>query len=209
MTAADQDVLAEAFEVHRSRLRLLAIRLLGSPDNADDAVQETGIRLSQAVAEGGGTSIANLGGWLTTVASRVCVDALRRRGARPEVGVGDLLETLGVEAAGQGPAALALTKETVTAALLAVLDRLSPPERVAFVLHDTFGVPFAEIAAVLEVTPAAARQLGSRGRRKVRDQPSGIGPDTVRARAVVSAFLSAARRGDLDGLLAVRTPTPI
>jgi len=202
VTIDDQSALAEEFEAHRGRLRLLAVRLLGSSDEADDVVQETWIRLSQTAA-GGGTSIANLGGWLTTVASRVCIDAMRRRGARPGVGIGDRPE---IESNEQGPAELVLVAETVTAALLAVLDRLSPPERVAFVLHDTFAVPFAAVAAVLEVTPAAARQLASRGRRKVRNRPSGIDGDTARARAVVSAFLSAARCGDLDGLLAVLHP---
>lgn len=204
MTADDQSALADEFEAHRSRLRLLATRLLGSPDEADDVIQETWIRLRHAQTRE--TTIVNLGGWLTTVASRVCVDTMRRHAVRREVSVGERLETLDAAATDQDPADLVLAAATVTPALLAVLDRLTPPERVAFVLHDTFSIGFAAVADVLEVTPAAARQLASRGRRKVRDQPSGIGGDTALARVVVSAFLAAAREGDLDGLLAVLHP---
>lgn len=205
MTGHDESVLACDFEAQRGRLRLIATRLLGSPDEADDAVQETWVRLSRA--SGRGETIANLPGWLTTVISRVCIDALRTRSTRPEIPDSEVLVDLGPAAgADHDPAERALLAEAVTPALLAVLDLLSPAERVAFVLHDTFGVPFAEIAGVLDVSAPAARQLASRARRKVRETPSDRGSDTAQARSVVRAFLAAARGGDLDGLLAVLHP---
>ncbi|MGY1742406.1 MULTISPECIES: sigma-70 family RNA polymerase sigma factor [unclassified Blastococcus] len=203
-TRADR-LLAEQFEAHRAHLRAVAHRVLGSPDEADDAVQEAWLRLQRTGAEG----VVDLGGWLTTVVGRICLDVLRRRGARRE-------ERLGPGAAdahgGPEPEAEAVLTDSVGRALAVVLDALTPPERLAFVLHDLFAVPFEEVAGVLDRSPAAVRQLASRARRRVQAAaPDGradpAGPADLRRRQeVVRAFLAAARGGDLAGLLRVLDP---
>lgn len=196
MTTTDDDgFLAESFEAHRGRLRAVAHRMLGSAAEADDAVQEAWVRLSRNAGRGEAGGIGNLGGWLTTVVGRVCLDMLRSRRSRAE----EPLEswTPGV-AAEPDPAQDALLAESVGTALLVVLDTLSPAERLAFVLHDLFGVPFEEVAGIVDRSPEAARQLASRARRRVRGaaEPE---VDPVRRRRVVDAFLTAAREGTSTG----------
>jgi RNA polymerase sigma-70 factor (ECF subfamily) len=202
--AAEPDqLLAEQFEEHRAHLVAVAYRVLGGGGEAQDAVQEAWLRL-QRTGSGG---VANLGGWLTTVVARVCLDMLRRRAARRE-------EPLDAHAhapdAGGGlePEAEAVLAESVGRALLVVLDTLTPPERLAFVLHDLFAVPFDEVAAVLGRSPAATRQLASRARRRVREVGPGADDptDAGRRENAVRAFLAAARGGDFGGLLAVLDP---
>jgi RNA polymerase sigma factor (sigma-70 family) len=200
----DNQWLADRFEEHRPRLRAVAYRMLGSLSDADDAVQDTWLRLSRAGAD----EVANLGGWLTTVLARVCLNMLRSRGRRREqsldLGLPD--PVVSPEGALQ-PDEQALLAEGVGLALLVVLDTLSPAERVAFVLHDLFDLPFEEIAPLVGRSPAAARQLASRARRRVRGaDPPAPGPDLARQRAVVDAFFRAARGGDLEGLVAVLHP---
>ena len=192
--------LTEEFERHRGRLRVIAHRMLGSQAEADDAVQETWLRLSRTDA----AAIENLGGWLTTVVSRVCLNALRARDARRE----DLVDQVPdpVVAAVGDPHAEAELAEGVGIALLVVLETLSPAERVAFVLHDLFAVPFGEVAALLDRTPDAARQLASRARRRVRGGTTGADVDRARRQEIVDAFLAAGREGDFAGLLAVLDP---
>lgn len=195
---------AAAFEGERPRLRALATRMLGSPAEADDAVQEGWLRLARTDAG----AIDNLPAWLTTVVSRICLDLLRARGTRRE----EPLETragepaTGPGAAGGDPAREAELGDAVGAALLVVLDMLSPAERLAFVLHDLFGLPFEEVSAVLGRSPAAVRQLASRGRRRVRDPERLPDDDRAAQRRVVEAFLRASRDGDLAGLLEVLDP---
>ena len=194
-----QPWLAEYFEAHRPRLRAVALRMLGSPSEADDAVQEAWIKVSRADAD----AVENFGGWLTTVVARVSLDMLRSRRTRRE----DALEPLaGVEAqpAENDPEAEAVLVDSVGQALLIVLETLTPHERLAFVLHDLFDVPFAEIAAIVDCSPAAARQLASRARRRVRGASGG--DDVQRRREVVGAFLAAARAGDFEGLLRLLAP---
>ncbi|KUN07452.1 RNA polymerase subunit sigma-70 [Streptomyces yokosukanensis] len=194
----DDDLLAERFEAYRGHLRAVAYRMLGSAAEAEDAVQEAWFRLSRSDAR----EVGNLGGWLTTVVGRVCLDMLRSRRSRGE----QPLDTWHPgPSAEPDPAQDALLADSVGMALLVVLDTLSPAERLAFVLHDLFGVPFEEVGGVLGRSPAAARQLASRARRRVRgaDAPES---DLVRQREVVDAFLAAARDGDFDGLLAVLDP---
>lgn len=191
--------LAERFEAERSRLRGAAYRMLGSLDEADDAVQETWLRLDRTDA----TTIDNLGGWLTTVVARVCLDRLRSRKARRE-------EPPEPDAphptASDDPEREALLADAVGVALLVVLETLEPAERLAFVLHDTFDVPFDEIAAVVGRSTAATRQLASRARRRVRGTPAVAGADLSNNRAVVDAFLAALRAGDVEALVAVLDP---
>jgi len=200
---ADDDFLARSFEAHRARLRAVAHRMLGSAAEADDAVQEAWLRLSRSQGRSGGEEIGNLGGWLTTVVGRVCLDMLRSRRSRAE----EPLESWSPapSSAVPDPAQDALLADSVGAALLVVLDALTPAERLAFVLHDLFGVPFDEVATIVDRTPEAARQLASRARRRVRgaQEPEA---DLARQRKVVDAFLSAAREGDFEGLLAVLDP---
>ncbi|EST27899.1 sigma-70 family RNA polymerase sigma factor [Streptomyces roseochromogenus] len=194
----DNDLLAERFEAYRGHLRAVAYRMLGSAAEAEDAVQEAWFRLSRSDAR----EVGNLGGWLTTVVGRVCLDMLRSRRSRGE----QPLDTWHPgPSAEPDPAQDAVLADSVGVALLVVLDTLSPAERLAFVLHDLFGVPFEEVGGVLGRSPAAARQLASRARRRVRgaDAPEA---DLVRQREVVDAFLAAARGGDFDGLLAVLDP---
>jgi RNA polymerase sigma factor (sigma-70 family) len=192
--------LAQEFERHRARLRAIAHRVLGSQAEADDAVQETWLRLSRTDI----AKIENLGAWLTTVVSRMCLNALRARRARREVLVDQMPDP--VVAAVDDPEAEAELAEGVGIALLVVLETLSPSERVAFVLHDLFAVPFDEIAALLDRTPEAARQLASRARRRVRGGTARADVDRGRRQELVDAFLAAAREGDFGGLLAVLDP---
>ncbi|OIK04047.1 sigma-70 family RNA polymerase sigma factor [Streptomyces monashensis] len=195
------DALAERFEAYRGHLRAVAFRMLGSAAEAEDAVQETWFRLSRSDT----SEVDNLGGWLTTVVGRVCLDLLRSRRTRGEQPLETWEPAAAAQDPAQDPAQDALLADSVGSALLVVLDQLNPAERLAFVLHDLFGVPFDEVGGVLGRTPAAARQLASRGRRRVRgaDAPE---TDLVRQRAVVDAFLAAARDGDFEGLLAVLDP---
>jgi RNA polymerase sigma factor (sigma-70 family) len=194
------DLIAEQFEADRPRLHAVAYRMLGSATDADDAVQEAWLRLSRSDVD----AIGNLSGWLTTVVGRVALDMLRARRRRREEYAGSWLPEPVVETNGD-PAAEAEMADAVGLALLVVLDTLAPKERLAFVLHDMFAVPFGEIAAILEGTPENARQLASRARRRVRGAPA-IDTDSDRQREVVEAFLAAARNGDFDALVAVLDP---
>jgi RNA polymerase sigma factor (sigma-70 family) len=199
----DRDWLAERFQAHRAHLRAVAYRMLGSASEADDAVQEAWLRLDRADPAG----IHNLGGWLTTVVARVCLDLLRARGTRREEPVGAHPPDPIVDARdGVDPEREALVADAIGPALLVVLDTLAPAERVALVLHDTFAVPFDDIAAILGRSPAAAKMLASRARRRVRGAAVVPGVDVARQRVVVAAFLAAARGGDFEGLLAVLDP---
>jgi RNA polymerase sigma-70 factor (ECF subfamily) len=196
------DYLAERFEEHRAHLRAVAYRMLGSSSEVDDAVQEAWLRLSRTDA----TGIDNLGGWLTTVVARVCLDMLRSRQARREEPFTPAApEPVATGTSGSSPEHEALLADSVGLALLVVLDRLTPAERLAFVLHDMFAVPFEEIAPIVGRSPEAARQLASRARRRVRGGAA-PDPDFVRQRAVVDAFLAALRAGDFEGLLGVLDP---
>lgn len=196
----DDDLLAHEFENHRTRLRAMAFRILGSSDAAEDAVQEAWLRLTRTDG-----SPDNLGGWLTTVVSRVCLDMLRSRTARREDAL-DTHEPAPVAAGEEQPESEAVLADSVGLALLVVLDTLSPAERLAFVLHDTFAVPFDEIAVVMGRTPAAVRQLASRARRRVQDPGSSPEPDRRRQREVVEAFLAASRSGDFAALVGLLDP---
>ena len=198
----ERDYLAERFEEHRTHLRAVAYRMLGSVSEVDDAVQEAWLRLSRADA----TGIDNLGGWLTTVVARVCLDMLRsRQSRREEPFTPDAPEPAATGTRGSSPEQEALLADSVGLALLVVLDRLAPAERLAFVLHDMFAVPFEEIAPILGRSAEAARQLASRARRRVRGGAA-PDPDLVRKREVVEAFIAALRAGDFEGLLAVLDP---
>ena len=197
--------LAERFETHRSHLRSVAYRMLGSVTEADDAVQESWLRLSRADT----SDVENLRGWLTTVVGRVCLNMLRSRKSRREAPLEPHMPDPIVSAeSGTDPEQEALLGDSVGLALLVVLDTLAPAERVAFVLHDVFAVPFDEIAPIVNRTPAAARQLASRARRRVRGAPV-PDADLEGQRRVVDAFLAAARDGDFEGLLAVLDPEVI
>jgi RNA polymerase sigma factor (sigma-70 family) len=222
----DEELLAGRFEGNRARLRAMAYRMLGSASDADDAVQEAWLRAARAGADG----VGNLDGWLTTITSRVCLDMLRSRQARREELAGAAEEEFGLRAsvagaagaAGSadagGPEQEAVLADSVGLALLVVLDRLAPAERVAFVLHDSFGVPFDEIAQITGRSPDAARQLASRARRRVRGTAGQDGQPApseggvaaarrlARQRAVAEAFIAASRAGDRDALLAVLDP---
>ena len=197
------EMLAEQFEAHRGYLRGVAYRMLGSVDEADDAVQEGWLRLSRSES----SEIENLRGWLTTVVSRVCLDMLRSRSARRE----DTLDSHEPEAVfgdhgTSHPEHEALLADSVGVAMMLVLDRLAPAERLAFVLHDMFAVPFDEIGSIMGRSPTAARQLASRGRRRV--QTPAAAPEAERAdqRKVVQAFLAASRRGDFEALVGLLDP---
>ncbi len=201
----EQDALAARFEADRAHLRSVAYRMLGSVTEAEDAVQETWFRLSRTDT----TEVANLTGWLTTVVGRVCLDVLRARRSRPETVAGERLPDPDVRPLSD-PAEQAQLADSVGLALLVVLDSLGPAERLAYVLHDMFGLPFDEIAPMVDKTPAATRQLASRARRRIQGRP--VASDGARAedlaaqRVVVDAFLEAARGGDLDRLVAVLHP---
>jgi RNA polymerase sigma factor (sigma-70 family) len=215
----DDEWLAGRFEGNRARLRAMAYRMLGSANDAEDAIQEAWIHVAGADAD----DVANLDGWFTTIVARVCLDMLRSRKSRREEPAGeDVSSAAGASAAASAaaastaatadPAAEAVLADSVGIALLVVLDRLAPAERVAFVLHDMFGVPFGEIAGITGRSADAARQLASRARRRVRGEESGPAGDLgaaerlSRQRAVAEAFLSASRSGDLAALLAVLDP---
>jgi RNA polymerase sigma factor (sigma-70 family) len=197
------DWLAQRFEEHRTHLRAVAYRMLGSINEADDAVQETWLRLSRSDTSG----VENLGGWLTTVVGRVCLDMLRSR--RPmrdgplSVQVPDRIVSYGD---GIDPEREVLLADSVGLALLVVLDTLNPAERLAFVLHDMFGVPFEEIAPIVGRSPSAARQLASRARRRVQGATNVADTELTRQRDVVDAFLATAHNGDFDALVAVLDP---
>ncbi|MGI5376352.1 sigma-70 family RNA polymerase sigma factor [Streptomyces sp. CA-251387] len=208
----DSDFLAQRFEAHRAHLRAVAHRMLGSTTEADDAVQEAWFRVSRSDT----SRVDNLGGWLTTVVGRVCLDMLRSRKSRAEEPLDTAAPPPAVPAAFASatmtdPEQDALLADSVGVALLVVLDTLTPAERLAFVLHDLFGVSYDEVGAVVDRTPAAARQLASRARRRVQ----GAGPPEAdrarqrRQREIVDAFLAAAREGDFDGLLDVLDPDVI
>jgi RNA polymerase sigma factor (sigma-70 family) len=202
VTVDQGDWLADRFEEHRGRLRAVAYRMLGSLSEADDAVQEAWIHLSRADT----TGVENLGGWLTTIVARVCLDMLRSRTSRREVPLGVHLPEPVVSRNGFDPEHEALLAEGVGLALLVVLDTLAPAERLAFVLHDMFAVPFDQIAPIVGRSPDAARQLASRARRRVQGAAAVPDADLTRQQAVVDAFLAAARAGDFDALLAVLDP---
>jgi RNA polymerase sigma factor (sigma-70 family) len=197
----DREWLASQFESLRPRLRSVAYSILGSMTDAEDAVQECWLRLDRSDT----ASVADLQGWLTTVVGRICLDMLRRRRNRRENQPGDWLPEPIVEIDDNGPERQALIADSVGLALLVVLETLSPAERLAFVLHDVFGVPFDEIAPVVERSPEAARQLAARARRRVQSAPT-PDPDLAGQRRAVEAFLTAARTGDMRGLLAVLDP---
>jgi RNA polymerase sigma-70 factor (ECF subfamily) len=191
--------LADRFEAQRPRLRALAYRMLGSPSEAEDAVQETWIRLGRTDAD----AIEHFPSWLTTVLSRVCLNMLQARRARPEV---PLDPAVPEPAAGPDPEHEALLADSLGIALLIVLETLSPAERVAFVLHDMFGVPFDDIAPILGRNGAATRQLASRARRRVQRQDAGSEVDRLRQALLVDAFLAAARHGEFERLLTLLDP---
>ena len=206
----DSDWLAARFEDHRPHLRSVAYRMLGSIAEAEDAVQDAWLRASRADA----TEVDNLGGWLTTIVARLCLDRLRARSARREELVGVQLPDPivsdiegGLSSSGPDPERLTLLADSIGLAMLIVLDRLPPAERLAFVLHDTFGVPFEQIAPIVERSPTATRQLASRARRRVR----GAGPTSsdvplARQREIVDAFVAASQAGDFEALLRILDP---
>ena len=200
----DRDWLAERFEEHRTHLRGVAYRMLGSLSEADDAVQEAWVRLSRSDAD----EIENLGGWLTTVVGRVSLNMLRSRRTRREepLDAVHVPEPIVDRVDGTDPEHEALLADSVGLALLVVLETLSPPERLAFVLHDIFAVPFDQIAPIVDRSPEAARQLASRARRRVRAENTVPDTDPDAQREVVEAFLGAARDGDFDRLVAVLDP---
>ena len=195
----EKKFLAEKFEANRAHLRAVAYRMLGSTGEVDDAVQETWLRLCRSDTSG----VENLSGWLTTVVARVCLDMLRSRKSRREEPMGPHLPE---PAADDGHERDAEMADSVGAALLVVLETLAPAERLAFVLHDMFAVPFEEIAPIVGRSPAAARQLASRARRRVQGAPTVADADLTRQRKIVDAFLAASRGGDFEGLLAVLDP---
>src|SRR5215468_767507 len=199
----EHDWMADRFEQHRTHLRAVAYRMLGSVAEADDAVQESWIRLSRSGASG----VENLGGWLTTVTARVCLDMLRSRRSRREDLVGvDVPEPAVSHQEAAGPEQEVLLADSVGLALLVVLEELAPAERVAFVLHDMFDLPFDQIGPIVGRSPATARQLASRARRRVQGAATGPGADLARQREVVDAFLAASRGGDFAALVAVLAP---
>ncbi|UWE07889.1 sigma-70 family RNA polymerase sigma factor [Actinacidiphila bryophytorum] len=198
----NDEALAERFQANRSHLRAVAYRMLGSDAEADDAVQEAWLRLSRSDTG----EVANLAGWLTTVVGRVCLDMLRSRKSRRE-------EPLAAAPAGAAesadPERAAVLADSVGVAMLVVLETLDPAERLAFVLHDMFAVPYDDIAPIVDRTPVAARQLASRARRRVQGAHAAPEPDLALQRQVVSAFLAAAREGDFEALVAVLDPDAV
>jgi RNA polymerase sigma-70 factor (ECF subfamily) len=198
-----QERLAEQFEAQRSRMRAVAYRMLGSLSEVEDAVQEAWLHMSRSDTSG----VANLGGWLTTVVARICLDMLRSRKSRREEPLGAYVpDPIVSREDATDPEHQALLADTVGLALLIVLETLSPAERLAFVLHDMFAVPFEEIAPIVGRSATAARQLASRARRRVQGAATAPTPDLTRQRAVVDAFFAAARNGDFDALVAVLDP---
>lgn len=202
-TVDDNQWFADQFEAHRPHLRAVAYRMLGSVTEADDALQEAWIRTTRSDS----TTINNINGWLTTLVGRVCIDMLRTRQSRRESPTGTWLpEPLVSTDATVDPEHASLLADSVGIALLVVLESLEPAERLAFVLHDMFGVPFSEIAPIVERTPAATRQLASRARRRLRGTATVPDADLPTQRRVVNAFLAASRAGDFEGLLKVLDP---
>ena len=197
----DTEWLSDRFEAHRSHLRGVAYRMLGSLAEADDAVQETWLRLARS-----DTEVDNLRAWLTTVVSRICLDMLRGRATRREETFDVHLPDPIVTPPGDDPEQHAVLADSVGLALLVVLDTLSPAERLAFVLHDVFALPFEQIGAILDRSPAAAKQLASRARRRIQGTSSVSNVDAGRQREIVDAFLAAAREGDFDRLVALLDP---
>jgi len=199
----DRDWLAERFEGHRTHLRAVAYRMLGTQTEADDAVQEAWLRLSRSDTN----SVENLGGWLTTIVGRVCLDMLRSRRSRREQPLGAYTPEPVLSPEGRmDPEHEAVIADSVGLAMLVVLDTLAPAERVAFVLHDMFAVPFDQIAPIVGRSPTAARQLASRARRRVQGAAAVPDGDRTRHRQIVDAFLAASRDGDFEALLAVLDP---
>lgn len=202
----DHERLAERFEEHRTHLRAIAYRMLGSLNEADDAVQEVWLRLSRSDTDG----VENLVGWLTRVVARVCLDLLRTRASRREEPLVPRLTGLIVNGQDKGdPEHEAMMAESVGLALLVVLDRLAPTERVAFVLHDVFAVPFSEIAPIVQRSPTTTKKLASRARHRIHGTASGPATDLIRHRHVVDVFLAAARGGDIKALLTVLDPNVV
>jgi RNA polymerase sigma factor (sigma-70 family) len=201
----ERDWETEQFERHRAHLRSVAYRMLGSMSEADDAVQEAWLRLNRSGTGG----VDNLGGWLTTVVARVCLDMLRARRSRPEPAATWLPEPVVTTEERSDPAKEVELADSVGLALLVVLETLTPAERLAFVLHDMFAVPFEEIAPMVDRTPEAARQLASRGRRRVQGAAPGAPADRARQREVADAFQAAARDGDFDRLVSVLHPEAV
>ena len=200
---AQDDWLAEEFEEHRAHLKAVAYRMLGSMSDAEDAVQESWIRLSRTDS----AALENLGGWLTTVVARVSLDMLRSRTSRREDPVAEVLTTSSAAgASGTQPEEAAMIADSLGPAMLVVLETLSPAERISFVLHDMFAVPFDEIAPIVGRSPAATRQLASRARHRVQGVDPAGAFDHTRARRTVDAFLSASRNGDFGALLALLDP---
>jgi RNA polymerase sigma-70 factor, ECF subfamily len=200
---AEEEWWAARFEEHRSHLRAVAYRMLGSLSEADDAVQEAWLRLSRSDAD----DVENLGGWLTTVVARISLNMLRSRATRREEPMSPSVpDPIADPAGGTDPEAEVLLADSVGLALLVVLEKLTPPERLAFVLHDMFAVPFEEIAPIVDRSPEATRQLASRARRRVRGERAIANADLERQREVIDAFLAAAREGDFDALVAVLDP---
>jgi RNA polymerase sigma-70 factor, ECF subfamily len=198
--------LTERFEENRPRLRGVAYRMLGSMSEAEDAVQDAWLRFNRTDP----STVENLGGWLTTVVSRVCLDMLRSRNSRREEPFSaQVTEPRAVRGEGADPEGEAVLADSVGVALLVVLDTLAPAERLAFVLHDLFGMPFDEIGSIVGRSPAATKQLASRARRRVRGSPAPSDAGRVRQRELVEAFMRAGREGDLDGLLAVLDPDAV
>jgi RNA polymerase sigma factor (sigma-70 family) len=203
VTVNEQDWQTEQFERHRPHLQAVAYRMLGSVSEADDALQEAWLRLSRSDTD----AVTNLAGWLTTVVGRVCLDMLRARRSRNEDYVGSWLPEPIVSLDDEtDPEQEAMIADSVGLALLVVLETLTPAERLAFVLHDMFAVPFEEIAPIVGRTPAAARQLASRGRRRVQGAAPNPDPDRTHQREIVDAFRAASRAGDFDALVAVLDP---
>jgi RNA polymerase sigma-70 factor (ECF subfamily) len=203
VTVAESDWLVRRFEENRGHLRGVAYRMLGSLGEAEDAVQEAWLRFGRADTSG----VENLKGWLTTVVARVCLDMLRSRKSRREEALGaDVTETIASRTDGIDPEKEVMLADSVGLALLVVLETLAPAERLAFVLHDLFAMPFDEIAPIVGRSATAARQLASRARRRVQGAATVPRADLARQREVVEAFLAAARAGDFDGLLAVLDP---
>jgi RNA polymerase sigma-70 factor (ECF subfamily) len=199
----EQDWLADRFEENRSRLRAVAYRMLGSLSEAEDAVQETWLRLSRSEAGG----IDNLPAWLTTVVAHICLDILRTRSARREEGLpGSTLGTGDTAGHGIDPEQEAVMADAVGAAVLVLLDRLAPAERLSFVLHDMFGLSFDEIGTIVGRSPIATRQLASRARRRVQGTEYRANSDLKRQRELTDVFLTALRSGDIEGLVAVLDP---
>ncbi|HKU26466.1 MAG TPA: sigma-70 family RNA polymerase sigma factor [Candidatus Sulfotelmatobacter sp.] len=199
----ETDFLAQNFEQNRGHLRAVAYRMLGSVTEADDAIQEAWLRLSRSDA----TQIENLGGWLTTVVARVCLDMLRSRSSRKEEPLDvNVPEPVAKSSPGSDPEQETLLADSVGLAVMVVLDRLNPSERLAFVLHDMFGMSFEEIASIVGKSPAAARQLASRARRRVQGGPIPSDISVEQQRPVVERFLSALRSGDFEALVAVLDP---